>query len=221
MTKIMRKMLAGLILPIVFLGLSACGRSDEEALARLKGAMADVKTTAEAVLAGKQPVTRPGLAELVQRIDAADQAVDEAKQTASSLDESSTLRAATLDYLDAVRGAVDQARDRYATAITLDEARAADATVSQSIHQAQDEAALERASAEANAKAGALDAAVSKAGNAVVERERRLESLMTALQRGGPSLAGYPLVSHDALAAAMANNVSATPPSRSAGEQNR
>jgi hypothetical protein len=202
----MRKSLAGLVLSIL-LGLAGCGHDDHEALTRLKGAMSEVKASAEAVLAGKQPLTRAGLAELSRQIAAADRAIDAAGETTAALKESPALEAVASDYLKAVRGAVDQTRDRYATAIALEEAKAADRSVSQSIHLAQDEAALERARVDADAKAGAVDAAVARAGNAVVERERRLEALMTALQHGAQPLAGYALVSHEALAAAMASNV--------------
>ena len=207
--RIMRKTLAGLVLSML-LGLAGCGHDDGEALTRLRGAMTEVKATAETVLAGKQPVTRVGLAELSRQIAAADRAIDAAQGAAGGLDESPALEAAAVDYLKALRGAVDQTRDRYVTAVALDEAKAADGSVSRSIDQAQDEASLERARIDADAKAGAVDAAVAQAGNAVVERERRLEALMTALQHGAQPLAGYALVSHDALAAAMASNVTAS-----------
>lgn len=207
----MRKKLMGLLLPIALIGLAACGRGDEEALGALKGAMTEVKVSAEAVLASKQPVTRPGLAGLVRQIEAADRSIDSTRQIATSLAEASGVRAAVLDYLGALRGAVDQSRDRYATAIALDEAKAQDRTVSTSIDQARDEVALERASTDANAKAAALDVAISKAGDAIVERERRLGLLVTALQKQTQPLTGYALVSHDALAAAMASNVTAGP----------
>jgi hypothetical protein len=199
-----------LLLPVLLLGLAGCGHGDEEASARLRGAMSDVKVTAEAVLAGKQPVTRAGLAALARQIAAADRAIDTAQETATALDESPALEAAALDYLKALRGAVDQSQERYGSAIALDEAKAADGSVSQAIHQAQDEAALEQARVDADAKAGAVDAAVAHAGNAVVERERRLEALMTSLQHGAQPMAGYPLVSHGALAAAMTSNVTAS-----------
>jgi hypothetical protein len=205
----MRKRLAGLVLPILF-GLASCGHDDAAASAQLKTAMSDVKAAAEAVLAGRQPVTRAGLAELSRQIVAADQAIDKADDAARALEESPGIEAAALDYLKSLRQAVDQTRDRYASAITLDEAKAADLSVSQAIHQAQDEATLERARVDADTKAGAVDAAVALAGNAVVERERRLEALMTALQHGAQQLPGYSLVSHDALATAMASNVTAS-----------
>jgi hypothetical protein len=205
----MRKSLVGLVLPTL-LSLAACGHDDRDALAGLKGAMREVKSSAEAVLAGRQPLTRAGLAELSRQIAAADRAIDAAQDAAARLEESPALEAAAIDYLKAVRGAVDQTRDRYASAIALDEAKAADRSVSQSIHQAQDEAALEQARLDANAKASAVDAAVARSGNAIVERERRLEALMTALQHGAQPLAGYALVSHEALDSAMANNVNAS-----------
>ena len=207
---IMRKTLAGLMLPIFLLAVAGCGRGDAGALARLDGALSAVKASAESVLTGKPPTTPAALADLARRISAADSAIDAAQQQVGSLNESPALQAAALDYLEAVRGAVDQTRDRYATAIALQQALEQDRTVSATIGRAQDEAALELASADANAKAGAVDAAVSKAGNAVVEREHRLDAVLTALQRDAQPLARYALVSHDALAAAMASNVAPT-----------
>ena len=206
---IVRTLLSGRILPILLLGLAGCGRGDEASLGMLRNAMTEVKTSAEAVLAGRPPLTRPGLAGLLRQIGTADRSIDGTLQIATALGEASTVRAAALDYLAAVRGAVDQTRDRYSTAIALDEAKAQDRTVSASIAQAGDEATLERASSEANAKAAALDAAINKSGDAIVERERRLGILVTALQRDTLPLTGYDLVSHEAVAAAMASNVSA------------
>jgi hypothetical protein len=203
----MRERWAKAILPVLLLGLAGCGNHDPETMAQLKSAMTEVKTSAETVLTGEAPKDRSALAIIAQRVAAADRALDRAQDTATALEDAPSLEAAALDYLRAVRGAVDQTRDRYATEIDLAEAARQDSTVSAAIGQAQDAASLERASAEANAKASALAAAVNHAGNAVVERERRLEALMTVLQHNGQSLAGYALVSHDALATAMANNV--------------
>jgi hypothetical protein len=206
----MPKALAWLMLPIVLLGLSGCGgHGDADRLGRLHGALAAVKGSAEAVLTGKLPATREGLAALSSRIAAADRDVDAAQRLATSLTASPMVQAAALDYLKTLRGAVDQANERYATAIALDEAKAQDRSVSETIGRAQDEASLERARIDADDKAGAVAAAVNHAGNAVVERERRLEALMAALLHDARPLAGYALVSNEALAAAMAGNVTA------------
>src|SRR5579862_1055686 len=166
---VMHRTLARLMLPILVLGTAGCGRSDETSLGTLRNAMTEVKASAEAVLARKQPLTRTELAGLVRQIGTSDRAIDGARQIATSLGEGSTVRAAALDYLAVLRAAIDQSRERYATAITLDEAKTQDRTVSASIDQARDAAALEQASADANAKASALAAAVDKAGNAIVE----------------------------------------------------
>jgi hypothetical protein len=205
----MRKPIAWLTVPFLVLSLPGCRDHDDgESLSRLHDTMAAVKHSAEAVLVGKPPADRQGLATLSRQIAAADRDVDAAQQLANSLTESPTLQAAALDYLKAVRATVDQTRERCATAIALREAMVQDRGVSASIDQAQDEAALERARVDADAKAGAVAASVNHAGNAVVEQERRLESLVTALQRDAQPLAGYALVSHDALDAAMASNAS-------------
>ncbi len=203
----MHKPLARWMLPILLFVVAGCGNDDAKTVAQLKAEMGEVKTSAEAVLTTKQPKARPDLAALARQIAAADQLLDAAQRTATSLTDAPTLKAAALDYLKTVRGAVDQTSDRHSAAIDRADAIAQDSTVSAAIGGAQDEAALERASADANAKASALAAAVSHEGNAVIERERRLEAVLTALQHNAQPLAGYPLVSHEALDAAMAGNV--------------
>jgi hypothetical protein len=206
----MRKALAWVMVAIILLGLSGClGHGEAEASRRLHGAMAAAKGSGETVLLGKLPVTRPGLAALSRQIAAADRDIDAAQQIAGSLSDSPMLEAAALDYLKALSNAVDHSRERYATAIALDEAKAQDRTVPEAIGRAQDEASLEQARVDADNKAGAVATAVDRAGDAVIEHERRLDALMTALLHDGRSLAGYALVSNEALAAAMASNVTA------------
>lgn len=200
----------GWMLLAALAALSACHHTDEAAtVGELHREMSAVKQSAEVVLTGKPALTRQSLAQLGSQIAAADRDIAAAEGTASSLTESSNTRATVLGYLKAVRDAVDQSRDRYASAIALEEAKLQDRSVSASFARAQDQATLEQARIEANHKAGALAAAVDHAGNAVVEREQRLDALMTAMLRAARPLSGYPLVSNDALAVAMANNVSA------------
>lgn len=205
----MGRALAWLMLPAA-LALAAChSRDDVAALSQLHGAMASVKGSAESVLTGKPALTNEGLAQLSSQIAVVDRDIASAERIASSLTHSSVTQAAVLGYLKAVRDAVDQSRDRYATAIALDEAKAQNQTVSASFAQAQDQAAMERARVEANHKAGALAAAVDHAGNAVIERERRLDALMSLMLRDARPLSGYALISNNALGAAMASNVTA------------